>query len=116
MTVTLHAAPSLPCVVDHAGDEACPAALVAGSEPPSRVAVEKLVEPEVVFPVFIKVQAVVAGVDASSPIVGPNKEVLEAVLDFLCHLTEMHVVAAFRRTLDLEFWTVEEKKALYRFD
>ena len=56
-------------VVDDLGDQTGPAALVGCAETAACVAVEELVEPEVVFPVFVEVEEVGAGVHGATAFV-----------------------------------------------
>lgn len=101
--------------MNHSGNEASPASLVTRAQASPVVAVKEFVEPEEVLPVFIEIQHIVTGVDASSAIIGSRKQMLQTVLNLFRHLTEMHVVTASRRALNLELGSVEEIEALERF-
>src|SRR5687767_11043943 len=105
-----------PRVVNHAGNEPRPATLVRGAQAAARVAVKELVEPEVVLPVLIIVEQVVAAVAAPAPIRVARKHVLQAVLDLLRYLAQVHVVAAASRALHLELGPVKEVEPLERLD
>lgn len=77
----------LPSIVDQSCNETCPTTLVGGAESAAGVAVKEFVEPQMVFPKRIKVQYVVAGVDASPTVVTTRKEMLQAMLEFFGHMT-----------------------------
>lgn len=83
----------LPGVVDNLGDETGPAALVGSSETTTGIAVEELVEPEVVLPVLVEVKQVGLCVDGAAALVVAGEEVLHSVLKLLGDLAQMHVVA-----------------------
>lgn len=64
---------NIPSIVDHASNESGPSTLVSGSQAASIVTIKELMEPEVILPVLIKVQAVVTTVDATSSVVGTGE-------------------------------------------
>ncbi|KAG9796365.1 Six-hairpin glycosidase, partial [Aureobasidium melanogenum] len=77
--------------------EAGPAALVRRTQAPSSVTVEELKEPQVVLPVRVKVQGIIAGVDSAATILVSSHQMLQAMLDFLCHMPQMHVFTRSNR-------------------
>lgn len=104
----------LPGIVNHSSDQARPTTLVGSTESSATITIEELVEPKVVLPVLIKIETVVAAVDATSAIVGAGKQMLETMLDLLCNLAQVHVFTAPGRTFHLELVSVEEEESLQR--
>jgi len=66
---------------------------MSGTEATSTIAIEELIEPQVIFPVWIEVQLVIPIIDCSSSVVVANKEVLKSVLQIFSHVAEMHIIA-----------------------
>ncbi len=64
----------------------------------------------------VKVQQIVAFVDSSSAIVTTDEEMLEAVLNLLGHVTQVHELTRTCWTFDLERVTIEHVKPKKRFD
>lgn len=103
-------------VVDHLGHQTRPAALVGGPEPTARVAVEELKEPQVVSPVRIKVERVVARVDRTTTFVVTHHEMLQTMLDLFRDVAQVHVLTRAGRALDLETGAVEHVEPEQRLD
>ncbi|KAI6769956.1 hypothetical protein HG530_004585 [Fusarium avenaceum] len=98
--------------MNHASNQSSPSTLVGSAQTAATVAIKELVEPKVIFPVFVKVEAIITTIDATSSVIGTGEKMLQAVLDFFRHLAQMHVVTATGRALDLEVWSIEEEESL----
>lgn len=106
----------LPCVMNQPSNETGPSGLVSSAETPTGVAVKELVEPKVVFPVLVVVEAIISSVDAAPSVVITGKEVLQSMLEFFRDFTQMHFDATASRAFDLELGPVEEVESLERFN
>ena len=89
---------------------------MSGSQTTTSIAIKKLVEPEIVLPVGIKVQLLVAIVDCSPSLIISYKQVLQSVLKLFRDMTKMHVITRASRTLNLQTLTVEHVETQERFD
>lgn len=67
---------NIPCIVDHLGYQSSPATLMAGTKTAAGVAIEELVEPNIVLPVGVIVKHFVAGMDGSLARIIANHEML----------------------------------------
>ena len=83
-------------------DRARPSGLVAGAEARAVVAVEVLVEEEVVAPVRVLLERLRAAVDRPSPGLVLEEDPREAIGDLLGDLEEIHHPAGARRAFHLE--------------
>jgi hypothetical protein len=54
------------------------------------VTIEKLIEPDVIPPMWIMVDHVIATVDGTSAILITNKQMSQSVLDLFGYMSEMH--------------------------
>lgn len=97
----------LPSVVNDLCNQTSPAALVGGTQAAAGIAVEELVEPEVILPVLVKVEEVRLGIDGAAALVVAGKEMLHSVLKLLGDMAQVHVIARAGGTLDLERVAVE---------
>jgi len=97
--------------MDDLRNETSPAALVGSTETATGIAVEELVEPEVVFPVLVKVKEIGTPIDGTTALVVAGKEMLHPVLKLLGDLAQMHVITGACGTLDLERVAIEHVKA-----
>ena len=102
--------------MNHLRNQSGPAALMCRSQATAGITIEELVVPHVVFPVWIKVQHLVAVVDGSSTVISASKQMLETMLYFFRNMTKMHVVTRACRALHLEGVTIVEMEALTRFN
>jgi hypothetical protein len=66
----------IPRVMNYFGQKPRPSALVGCTQSTASVGVEKFVEPQVVFPVLVKVKKVVFVVDGTSTVIVPGIQVL----------------------------------------
>ena len=79
--------------LDELGHDPGPAGLVAGAQPGAVVAVEVLVEQDVVAPVGIGLELLRAAVDGSPAVLVTQEDPGEPVGDLLAHLEEVHHLA-----------------------
>ena len=80
-------------IVDHLGHQTGPTTLMAGTETSAAVAVEELVKPQVVLPVRVKVEHVVAVVDGTSSVIATSHKMLKTVLNLFGNMSKVHLVA-----------------------
>lgn len=66
----------LPGIMYHFSDQTGPTALMGGTKSAARISIEELVEPQVVFPMRVEVQPVVAVVDSSPAVVASSEHML----------------------------------------
>jgi hypothetical protein len=102
--------------MNQSSNETGPSSLVSSTETPTGVAVKELVEPKVVFPVLIIVEAIISCVDAAPSVVIAGKEMLQSMLEFFRDLTQMHFDATASRAFNLEIGSVEEIESLERLN
>lgn len=107
---------NVPSIVNHLCNQARPPALMCRAEPSAGIAVEKLVKPQVIPPVGVEIQGIVAAVDAPAAVVVALEQVLQAVLDLLGHVAQVHVLARADGAFDLEVVAEIEEEALQRLD
>lgn len=93
-----------------------PTTLVRCAETTARVAVEELVEPQVILPVLIEIEQIGMAVDSPAPFVISCKQMLHSVLEFLGDMTQVHVITRTGWTLDLERVAVEHVETEERLD
>lgn len=93
--------------MDDLCNEARPTALMGGTEAAACIAIEELVEPEVILPVLIEVEEIRLGIDGSTALVVAGEEMLHSVLEFLGDVAKVHVLARAGGTLDLERVAIE---------
>src|SRR5262245_30630627 len=96
-----------PEALDHVGDEAGPAGLVARTETCAAVAVEVFVEEDQIAPVWIRLELAIRAVHGPGTLLVAEEDADDALHDLPRHLEECHPDARSRRTVDREVVTVE---------
>src|SRR4051812_7922550 len=89
------------------GNDASPAGLMAGTEAGAVVAVEVLVEREVITPVRVLLKLAGTSVDRPPTLVVPQKDTGQPARDLLGDLIQVHEPARARGTFDGELIAVE---------
>ena len=97
---------------DMVRNETCPASLVRCTETTTIVAVEVLVEPNIVTEVRVRVEADVPAVERATAVHVAPEDVDDAVLDLFCDFEQVHVVARASRAFDLQLFAVVLVEAL----
>src|SRR6187549_2184723 len=90
---------------DHVGDDPCPARLVTRSQPGAVVAVEVLVEEDVVLPGRIALELVDPAVTGPASVLADEEERDEPPAEVLADLRERSTLAGACRVLELEVVT-----------
>src|SRR5262245_44020124 len=88
--------------LDDFGHDAGPAGLVAGAEPGAVVAVEILIEQNVIAPVRVGLELLRAAVHRPPPVLVAQEHPAEPLADLFGDLVEIHHVPGAGGTLDLE--------------
>jgi hypothetical protein len=98
------------------GDEPGPTRLVRGANAPTRIAVEVLVEQQVVAEVGIPLHARVMPVDCSQPVLIPGEDPGEPPGKLVGDIVDRHQLPGTRRALDLEIVAIVVMKLLQGLD
>src|SRR5215469_12351620 len=95
-----------PVELDQTRNQSGPAGLMARAEARTVVAVEVLVEEDVVAPVRVGLKLLRAAVDSTTALGVTQEDALEARGQLAAHLEEIHEFSGARGTLDLEIVAV----------
>lgn len=85
---------------------------MGGAQSTSCIAVEELVEPQIILPMRIEIHHVIAIVDSSATVVVPRHEMLKTVLNLFGNVAQMHKIAGASRTFDLEVGPIKHVESL----
>src|SRR5271166_6599640 len=94
--------------LDQLGDDAGPAGLMAGAKARSGVAVEVLVEENMISPVRIGLELIRVGEGGTAAILVAKEDPRQAIRQLFAHLEEVHHPARSGRALDSETVAVVE--------
>jgi hypothetical protein len=103
-------------VVDEVGDEACPPGLARGAEAASILAVEVLVERDVVAKMRVVLELGIAAEDRPAAVGSPQEQGRQPSREFVGDLAEAHLHPRAGGTFDLEVVAVVIVKAPETFD
>ena len=103
-------------IMNHLGNQTRPPGLMRSSETVAGVAVEKLVEEDIVAPMDVVVEHIASAIAGPAAVIVSNEDVLQAVLKLLGHLAKVHKVAGSSGTFNLELVSVKHVEPQQRFD
>src|SRR6478609_1449119 len=92
---------------DHVGDQGAPARLVRRPQPTAGIAVEVLVEEEVVLEVWIGLKLLVAAEDGTPPVLVAPEDADHAAAKLVSDLLQRPFLAGPDRAFDAKLVTVE---------
>ena len=84
---------------------------MACTETGAGVCMEELVEPEVIAPIRIKIEFVIASVTCSAPVITTGENMLKAVLELLRDVAKVHIFPRTLRAFNLEGVAIEHIEA-----